>query len=846
MPELPDREKRRSVFCQSKNALKNWETGKEKTSKCDTPVLYKPIFFIPEEGPVVRISNSRPDGIILFNQETSIGCSEVYSDSVGDLVTVPFGQYYYNISYSDIPDITESQLYYIGTLDQTSINESLSVADLDVIRTMKLSSAQQAFLVNEVALGIEHLTVITREASVASLSCRFESDERTFCCDTDFFIQDNNSERCFTLPQGYKVSTISKEAANARTAIDGNAILESCVIGNDEVTAVCPEGFYVGEGGGIVTIPKGFVTAASKEVANKEAAALADASLSCVFCNDTFTLACPTGSITASVEVSDGSICRNSPAELAEAIEEFLASFDVCQYQNKETLCNCKELDPTYDHVNGEFFTVKVFEGEFVGDSQLEVDTQAKEECLGRLDCQWCSDIVFDPCDPNFVLLSQRGEAKQLLPFCDKQSSESKQAATADALMSVASQLECPGSCKKPSKCLNESDASIEFNNPDFGAICKVELDEKKKEVFSWCVSEGVPAGGGGGGGGKGAKIKKRECAKPCNCMSLDAAIKQFGKDNVGTCDFGIRKTFPCATIKGKPLQGIPNEYHYCFKKINNNNNNGPGGQPPNNNIDNPLDGDIPQQAMCPEGCICVESPGIYSAEHPELDVFECENYTDVSCNSVTKAGSCIRTKTKEPLGEEVGCPEGCLCVSDTNRYADRFFVLDCPEPYNNATCGFPGTFYTCKVLIPREGDPNYVSPNLCPNNCICGDRDELEKNNENMDVRNCPGYEDQCDMTAEPKYCYSLTPKYTQDGDPYAPKPSGSGTVSQDDESEYYPSEDQTADDQIKGNEVDGKLIWANCDGTTVTLLEWVGGLIITPGNRTFIAGCDGTITPP
>jgi hypothetical protein len=62
------------------------------------------------------------------------------------------------------------------------------------------------------------------------------------------------------------------------------------------------------------------------------------------------------------------------------------------------------------------------------------------------------------------------------------------------------------------------------------------------------------------------------------------------------------------------------------------------------------------------------------------------------------------------------------------------------------------------------------------------------------------------------------------------------------------YPSQVQVTDDgagtiTVEGNGNDGTLTWEDCDGNSVTLLQWVDGLI-TSASSTIIAGCDGTGT--
>ena len=49
----------------------------------------------------------------------------------------------------------------------------------------------------------------------------------------------------------------------------------------------------------------------------------------------------------------------------------------------------------------------------------------------------------------------------------------------------------------------------------------------------------------------------------------------------------------------------------------------------------------------------------------------------------------------------------------------------------------------------------------------------------------------------------------------------------------------------RIQGNQVDGSLIHRDCDENDTTLINWIDGLVTTPGNITFRAGCQYTPAP-
>ena len=417
MPALPDREKRRTIVCRTEQALKTWELGKARAINCTVTTPKEQVFYIPEEGPIVRFDLEIPDGILLSNQEVSVLCD---SPGVGTY-TVQAAEYQIGISYEDIPGITDIQLYHISTLDQESINSQLSDGDLSIIDTMRLTFPQQQYLKGQVEQALEDLGVVALGAATAMLRCVFPSDEQTHCCQngTKIFEAGEDPKSCITFVAGYKFSQQSQESANQKVKNEADAILADCVIGNDEVLLWCnkEEIEHANNNNfGSSFVSKNTFFERTKESANAKAQALAEANLICLYCNDRIVINCitkaveyPTNDIPCvpgqCVDVlSRNEICRENPQDLIEDIALAIANADECSFENREQKCSCAQEFPfafhDYTEVEGNFnYSLVIPKGSFEAASQAEADTLAIEQCKSELECGWCSDAL-EQCEP--------------------------------------------------------------------------------------------------------------------------------------------------------------------------------------------------------------------------------------------------------------------------------------------------------------------------------------------------------------------------------------------------------------------------------------------------------------
>lgn len=893
MPEQPDREKRRTVVCRTQAALRKWETGKERQATCDTPLVPQPVFFVPEEGPVVRVDNSRPEGIVLFNLETTINCDEVYESSQGSPVTIGYGQYLYNISYSDIPNITDTQLFRIAELDQTSINAALSEADFSVISEMGLSATQQSFLVDRVAEGIENLTIAVREVAIGLLRCNFLSEEKTFCCPTGLFIrQGSERDECITIPAGFRSSELSISAANAKVDTEGNSRLLQCVTGNEKIVVTCPEEFYIGESSGVSIVEEDTFFASSLSLANEQAVELAYRNLECFLCNEEIVVSCPSGSVTPDLVIAAGVICRNSPGELELAISEAILNAEACLYENKETRCSCNELDPSYDYTEeygNTSYTAVVTKGEFSGESQVEVDRQAKDECVARLDCQWCSNAIpgcstpFDSTRKRFYMTYEEatkvmndirngtdtndepivdyfGANQQSLgQYIDETYTEftNKIKDFQDAGVDIPYYMTIAMSNNTPWWWRHKKDINGRYITGGVSPVqpfCKVQSPISKEEATreAMMISE-LP-----------------DCRKPCGegrvCQTEEEARAN------GTVDFGDICDSE-ADSKGNVTLS------YCVPDSNGGGGGGGGG------------GKKPKPE-CQKGCTCM-------TEADAIKRFGRDNYefckrglrakpcgVNPGLKEVGKRAEvkyCFKSKKKNQDGgggggagttpdKEASCPPPCICIESAG-------IWESENPEKKLVDCSASTALSCGVNdIGMCFEPQDKSPNSCPDGCTCIHDINYFDYEEKYHIAECKSdtITFHCAGEGTRSECWQLTKK--DDTSPGICPPGctcgdfdvlqalhpdkdivdcgdtqctpmdqfGSGAGQCYSIEDKYPDDDNdNPPDDYEEDGGTGQLIWENCEGVRTVLLNWVNGIITTNGDSVFIAGCTPTETP-
>lgn len=413
MPDFNDRDKRRVVACRTEQALKNWESGKEKKIDCDVVLTPNPVFFIPEEGTVITREPNQPDLITLTNSEVIVLCDFDTSggatppgfiinpgsgSSGGYLVNA--GEYESTISYLEIPNITAAQLNHIATLNQELLNTQFSNLDFSNISSLKLNSTQREFLISEIQQTVIELAQVAYGAATAMLVCVFPSDPQIFCCPDSFTSTAAGSrQQCIVLPEGFATSTTSKESANAKALFAGESFLSSCEVGNDPYVKFCPKpppGAYAANKVGSYTVVADSFFARSKEEANALAKAAAEAKVECLFVNNSFYRNCYSGSILQGVAtnaqiqnneaiqlLNEGDITAFSLDELNSAVQIALASAPECEVCNDPDNCSCQDKFPNHPSDQKSSYGACVTSST----SKEEANRRAKELCLSGLNC---------------------------------------------------------------------------------------------------------------------------------------------------------------------------------------------------------------------------------------------------------------------------------------------------------------------------------------------------------------------------------------------------------------------------------------------------------------------------
>lgn len=833
MPELPDREKRRSVFCRTEQALNTWQIARQRNINCDVPKTIDQVFYIPEDGPAGVVEFDLPFAILLSNQELIVVCDFDTSGGAsppGPIINpgsgstgaylINAGEFNIEINYSDIPNITDIQLDHIATLDQDLINVQFSNYDLSAINLMRLKSEQREYLTNIIQESLATLYSNTYGIATAMLVCNFSSDEFTVCCPQGLTVTfEGETSACVKIAQGAERSTKSKSDANTKAIIRANDIIEQCVVGNDYVKLNCGAGDKSKDSinaVGFIEILKDSVFAENKELANSRALAQAKDQLFCSYCNKQINKNCKSGEIffgpiedkyseldekdrpkpdptkgddpESIVLLADSSICASTSEELANIIEAFIedAKTITCLFGNDDKQCDCADVtDPLspssekfdYTSANGNplgesFIPANTF---FSSVSKDDANEIAKEECFAELLCGYCSDPVPD-CPTPFNVNEERPPA---VNFCEYQSFISKADANLQAWLSVDIER-CKEECPEKTICLPD-DGTITGNTVK-GKVCNITTDAEGNSILSYCV----PEDGGGGGGGDG------ECPKGSSCMTLNDAIIIFGKDG-----FEQKGKKSCGKTEGDKEKGIKPEKKYCIapKPVN----------PPKPDPD-------PNNVSCPGDCECIDNPTVWKAENPDSTLEDCTSSGLRECTSketseggnTNTKGTCFKVKKKDTET----CAEPCTCIHDANyyEYAAKYKISACDSAEVTFHCAGEDTRSACYILEEKEDTTE------CPVQCTCGIYEDLKSSNPYADIIPCGGQycgESGGSESADAPYCYFIQEKEVEGGS--------------------------------------GSLVWEDCYGFQTPLITWEKGVVVTDSVTPIkiVAGCSESGTP-
>jgi hypothetical protein len=813
MPSQQDRDKRRIVFCQTPNAIKNWQTGREREESCGPDRVFQAAEFIPEEGTFfrpqeptdVRVSVTRPPGIVLYSPEKTVTCPNPQPGFPIVSSNIPYGEYFYNISYEDIPDITDEQLYFIATLDQGTINNTLSDGNLEIIQTLGLDTEQEQYLAEAVMEGLSTLITTVDLAGIGILLCTYYNENIVVCCPEGSVIEGSEQDNCITIEAGVISSTLSVQDANGSARAAALQSLENrCVVGNDPVIVYCEPGLY----GEPAIVAENTYFARTKEDANALALAHAQSELLCLICNEAQVVRCPAGSITPDFVLEAGTVCATTPEDLQAIIEDILSNEENCLFANEKTKCSCKELDPTYDATEYPGFEAEVPSGLFEGETVEEVNELAKEECISLLVCGWINDCIA-PCpvvDTTQPLDPSGCPPKPETPKgCAVEpgvvfSEESKLDANERA---IAIRGECPvvTSCQEGQQCLSD-DYLASTDQPTAGTPCNIVVNTnpcngEKSESFFFCgIVKPDGDGGGGGGGGNGDE----PCEAGCMCLTKEQAEALFGKDNLKSCEKLIADPdnpgSQCGVIIGDPDKGIPDIPKFCFGKKE-------GPPPP-----------PPPATECEAPCVCGDYAYLQT-QHPGKEIVACGGESK-SCGTPDPNTGEQTSQCWEIKGDE--CPSGCMCA-DYNEMAAKYGA-DKVEPCGSGPsfCGpiddYSGQQMKTCFTIPDGKDDCCDYPT---SGCEDGGTGEIN-------LRDSPA---------------GATVPLLQ-WDAGCTKTEGNLTI-----------QERLNDPQVRVGLKDGKLTiegngnsgsrtLLDCDGNVAWKIEWEDGLIISSGHESYKDSCD------
>jgi hypothetical protein len=573
MSSPQERENRRKIYCTSESAVKAWELQKERSRNCDVPLVPQEQFYIPEEAPILQPPTVIPDGIIIFSQERTFTCLEFTGDGVGVPVTIPYGQYFANISYLSVPNITDSQLFDISRKDQNSLNYELSRENFEVLNDLGLNRSQREFLENEVKANIGSLKALVFQVGTGSLVCTFLSDAVTYGCPADTYLNGEPPGASLFYPAGFRQSEVSKANANQKVYQIALSELQSCLTGNDPVTERCPPGFFigpikldtggdlsgegVGEGlesiGGYFTVDKNSFFAQTKEEANLLASEFAKESLICVYCNDELILpVCNPGDRPPTVPA--GALCRDTIEELIQAIADFIDSAVLnCVVFNDPVTCKCSESFDGHDLDSYDEAEITIAGGQFPSDTKAEANALAREAC---------EDALIDFCYNE----KDDGDGDGGGGDDDKEECEDEDCACM-SLEDAEEQFGVGGF----EFCVPEDTQLVNGKPP----TCKVVVEKIRNELTGvetlkviphYCIKEkdddddddDDDGGGGGGGGDEG-----QGCPSGCECVeNMDKALEEAGDKF---------EFISCEDASGKPAIGFCvdfNKFDYCHKLV--------------------------------------------------------------------------------------------------------------------------------------------------------------------------------------------------------------------------------------------------------------------------------------
>lgn len=311
------------------------------------------------------------------NAEVTVNCeSNALPSSLGDIavvfsVTIPTGTYRSFTSQSEADNLADAAALAALTCvyGNDEIVRTCTALDfgLDVspAGTTSVTIPENSFFSGESKEVANELAVLS---ALSSLDCFYGNEELVLVCpNTDSesrvvgtstvtaefnFIGDadittSRAGSRVVVPAGYVKSLVSVELAQIEAAVIANSLL-LCSWVNQELTISCPPSAQSPQ---TLTAPAGtFISQFSAGEILDQLENFVLFSLRCIFCNVAVPALCDTGSLDATIGIAAGVICSES-AEDAQSIAQELANIPkkngpsegVCAYGNDEQSVTCAD-----------------------------------------------------------------------------------------------------------------------------------------------------------------------------------------------------------------------------------------------------------------------------------------------------------------------------------------------------------------------------------------------------------------------------------------------------------------------------------------------------------------------
>jgi len=461
MPQPIDRFTRRAASCTVELARAVWITPMRPAEACATPPVTPPLQYItPHAVPVEAEALPLPAALSLQNSRFSLQCADLDGAGPhGAEVIIPAASVGRSFFWTDVPDISVTQLAFVSQLPETALQDIIGGANVGTIA--RLTDVQAAFVTQSLDTLRAAIDAEVYASAVSTIRCVWQSEQQTeSCLGAGYMLSTQTAagdlagvRNPIVLGAGFAESSTSQSEANAIAKAEARSRLR-CLFGNTEQTVKCedlgyadpvptddPDAPPVSTDGryrvGSVHISAGvYFSAESQNDADARARDAGASLLSCFYVNAPLALSCKDaygieGAFQQPVDYSTklrgnpvaagaGSFVLDAPgssqAAVDAAAELALESFLLCTFKNVAMEVTCPSLivgGVTYIAAGTESISVPA--GEYEGNTQAEADALARASALLQLGCQYCNAFIPPACYPP----SYTPKPGQAIPLAD-------------------------------------------------------------------------------------------------------------------------------------------------------------------------------------------------------------------------------------------------------------------------------------------------------------------------------------------------------------------------------------------------------------------------------------------